>query len=235
MSGDETVLVRAQSIGACYRQSFWRNTPEDYWALKDVSFELVQGETLGIVGRNGAGKTTLLQIIAGISEPDRGEIDRGDARATLLSLNAGMQDNLTGRENAVISGMLLGLSRREISDHLDDIAEFSELGAFFDRPVASYSAGMRARLGFSTAIQLDPEVLLIDEILGVGDAPFRAKCMEVLSQRLRSDRTVVLVAHGMDVIRTLCDRALWIEDGVARAIGPASDVVGAYQRALAPP
>lgn len=227
-------VVRARAVGVCYRHSVWRRSPDDYWALKDVSFDLQRGETLGVIGRNGAGKTTLLQMIAGIIRPDAGEIELGGTRATLLSLNAGWQDNLSGRQNAVISGILLGMRKSEIQDRLPEIAEFAELGQFFDRPVATYSAGMRARLGFATAIQLDPEILLIDEILGVGDMQFRAKCLDVLTERLKSDRTVVLVAHGLDVVERLSSRVLWIEDGKSRALGPAEEVVHAYRHSNRP-
>ncbi len=185
-----------------------------------------------MVGRNGVGKSTLLQVIAGIIDPDQGSIDLGGTTATLLSLGAGMQDTLTGRENAMISGMLLGLGRDEIRAKLPAIAEFSELGEFFNRPVNSYSAGMRARLGFSTGIQLQPDVLLIDEVLGVGDAKFRAKCTKLLTERMESEQTVVLVAHGPEMLARLCDRVLWIDEGVARKLGEAESVLEEYIDAL---
>lgn len=200
------------------------------WALRDVSLELYQGETLGIIGRNGAGKSTLLRLLAGIIRPDRGELINYGYRATLLSLQVGFLDYLSGRENIVLSGLLLGMHRREIEDRIDDIIEFSELGDFIDEPIQSYSSGMRARLGFATAFYVDPDVLLIDEVLGVGDAEFVAKSKAVMRERIRSDKTVVMVSHSAQVIRSLCDRAVWIEKAETRAAGPTVEVLEAYER-----
>ena len=146
-----------------------------FWALKDVSFDLYPGESLGVVGRNGCGKSTLLKILAGITRPDKGSISGEPLSATLLALQLGFLPYLTGRENAMLSGMMLGLTRSGIAERIEAIAEFAELGDFFDEPIAEYSAGMRARLGFAVAFQLDPDILLIDEVLGVGDAQFRER------------------------------------------------------------
>lgn len=225
-------LVKATNLGCFFWQPQGLFKRSKFWALEDVSFDIQQGETLGLVGRNGAGKSTLLQILAHIINPDRGKIERGPYRASLLSINAGLQPNLTGRQNAVLSGMLLGLSKKDIAKRLEDIAAFSELNDFFDRPVNTYSSGMRARLGFSTAAQLDPEVMLIDEIIGVGDLPFRQKSRKVIEDRMRSDRTVVIVSHDNKLIRDLCDRALWIENGHTHALGPAKSVMDDYVAAV---
>lgn len=202
--------------------------------LSDVSLSLGRGNTLGIVGRNGAGKSTLLRLIAGIIKPDKGTVSCFGLRASLLALNAGVLPHLSGRDNAVMSGMLLGLSRRSIEGLLDRIKEFSELGEYFDQPVSTYSTGMRARLGFSTALQVDPDIILIDEILGVGDAEFRLKSRQALREKILSDKTVVLVSHEQAAIRALCDRVLWIEQGRVQELGPVEEVMGSYLKALQP-
>lgn len=214
--------------------SYWRRTGlfrgESYWALRDVSFTLYRGESLGVIGRNGAGKSTLLQLLAGILSPDRGRMINHGVRTALLSLQIGFLPYLTGRQNAVLSGILLGLDRCEVEDQLEEIRTFSELGEFFDQPIHTYSSGMRARLGFAVAIRLEADVLLIDEVLAVGDAEFRKKSAEVLTDKIRSDKTVVLVSHNTGTLRQLCDRAVWIEDGVSRMEGPVDEVLKAYEQ-----
>ncbi|TVR64839.1 MAG: ABC transporter ATP-binding protein [Candidatus Competibacteraceae bacterium] len=214
--------------------SYWRRAGwlrgEPYWALRDVSFTLYRGESLGVIGRNGAGKSTLLHLLAGILSPDRGRLINHGVRPTLLSLQIGFLPYLTGRQNAVLSGILLGLSRREVERQLDEIQAFSELGEFFDQPINTYSSGMRARLGFAVAIRLEADVLLIDEVLAVGDAGFRKKSTEVLKDRIRSDKTVVIVSHNTGMLRQLCDRVVWIEDGVSCMEGPVGEVLEAYER-----
>jgi lipopolysaccharide transport system ATP-binding protein len=204
-----------------------------YWALKDISLDLYHGETLGIIGRNGVGKSTLLRVLSGIIVPDRGRVANVGISASLLSLQVGFIPQLTGRENAVLSGMLMGLHRREVEEKMDAIIEFSELGSFFDQPVRSYSVGMRARLGFSVAIQTDPDVLLIDETLGVGDAAFQKKSSEAMREKIRSNKTVVLASHMTQTVRDLCDRVVWIENGTARLEGNTEAVVSAYLRSAA--
>jgi lipopolysaccharide transport system ATP-binding protein len=202
--------------------------------LSDVSLSLERGKTLGIIGRNGAGKSTLLRVIAGIVKPDKGTVSCFGLRASLLALNAGVLQHLSGRDNAMMSGMLLGLSRRSIEGRLEQIKEFSELGEYFDQPVSTYSTGMRARLGFSTAIQVDPDIILIDEILGVGDAEFRLKSRQALREKILSDKTVVLVSHEQAAIRGLCDRVLWVEQGRVRQLGPVEEVMPTYLEAMTP-
>lgn len=199
-----------------------------YTPLKDISFDLRSGETLGIIGQNGAGKSTLLRMIAGIVEPDGGQIINRGAKVSLLSLGVGFIPNLSGRENAMLSGMFLGLSKREIQERMDAIIEFSELGEFIDRPLRTYSSGMRMRLSFATAIQINPDVLLIDEVLGVGDEQFRAKSKEEMKKLIKSNKTVVLVSHNIAVIRELCDTLIWIDDGGVRLNGDTPYVLEEY-------
>jgi len=203
------------------------------WALRGVTFDVFAGETLGVVGRNGAGKSTLLRLLAGIVGPDRGRVEKRHAgRASLLSLQVGFLPQLTGRENAILSGMLLGLRRREVLARLGAIAAFAELEAVIDDPISTYSDGMRARLGFATALHADPDILLIDEALGTGDAAFHEKSAAAMRARIRSDRTCVLVSHDAATIRELCDRCVWIENGVVAASGAPDEVLGAYEAAL---
>ena len=221
------------NVGLSYerRQGLLRR--QRFWALEDVSFTIRHGETLGIIGRNGAGKSTLLRLLAGIIAPDRGQIVHHDVRASLLSLQAGFLSHLSGRENAVLSGILLGLSRQQVIDRLDDIIAFGELEDAIDETLNTYSAGMKARLGFSVAIQADPDVLLVDEVLGVGDAQFRKKSSAELRRRIRSDKTVVLVSHNLDMVRDLCDRAVWINDRRSFLEGPVETVLKEYETIFA--
>ncbi|HEB78489.1 MAG TPA: ABC transporter ATP-binding protein [Methylothermaceae bacterium] len=192
--------------------------------------ELKAGESLGVIGRNGAGKSTLLQLLAGILAPDQGRLINHGVRVSLLALQLGFLPHLSGRDNVFLSGMLLGLRRREIARRFDWIVEFSELGGRIDDPVHTYSAGMSARLGFSIAFQASPDVLLIDEVLGVGDAPFRHKSATALRERiLARDHSVVLVSHDAQTIRQLCDRAVWLVKGETRAIGPVDEVLERYE------
>lgn len=201
-------------------------------ALKDVSFDLFHGESLGIIGRNGAGKTTLLRLLGGITRPDRGTIINNGYKTSLLSLQAGFDTQLSGFYNAIISGMLLGFTREEVKAKLYEIVTFAELEEFIDQPVRTYSSGMKARLGFSVAFHLDPDVLLIDEVLAVGDADFQKKSLAVMKEKIRSNRTIVLVSHSVGAIRQLCDRTVWIEEGVTRAEGDTESVLQAYEEFL---
>ncbi|MEA1052535.1 ABC transporter ATP-binding protein [Lamprobacter modestohalophilus] len=222
-------VVSLQNIGVAFnRQRRLFAKPHLLWVLKDVSFDLYRGETLGVIGRNAAGKSTLLRLLAGIIKQDRGQLINGGYSAALLSLQAGFVPYLTGRQNAILSGILLGLRRREVEERMPRIIAFSELGDFFDEPLGTYSTGMRARLGFSVAFQVDPDLLLIDETLGVGDEAFNRKSTRAMHDRIRSDRTVVLVSHSAGTIRSLCDRAIWIDQGVVRMQGDAREVSDAY-------
>ncbi|MBB1518691.1 ABC transporter ATP-binding protein [Aquipseudomonas guryensis] len=227
MSGKK--ILEAKNVGICYRQRAGFLRYDHYWALKDVSFDLRAGETLGVIGANGAGKSTLLRMIAGIVEPDCGELWREPGTtASLLALNVGLKNELSGRENAIISGLLLGMSLAHIKSLLEDIHKFSGLGAFFERPVGSYSTGMRARLGFAVAIHADPDILLIDEVLGVGDQNFKDKSHKAMKQKISSNKTVVLVSHSMDAIKSLCDRVIWIHEGKSIICDEANYVTNGY-------
>ncbi|MHA6491671.1 ABC transporter ATP-binding protein [Pseudomonas borbori] len=227
MSGQ--VVFEARNVGLSYRQRAGVLRFNNFWALDDVSFILRAGETLGVIGANGAGKSTLLRLIAGIIDPDRGHLWRHPHKtASLLALNVGFKPELSGRENVVIGGLLLGLRLQQIKSLLDKIHEFSELGDFFERPVGTYSTGMRARLGFAVAIHADPDILLIDEVLGVGDQSFKIKSHEAMKQKIGSNKTVVLVSHSMEAIRELCDRVLWIHEGKSILCGPSDEVINAY-------
>nr|WP_301300857.1 ABC transporter ATP-binding protein [Pseudomonas citronellolis] len=206
---------------------------EKFWALQDVSFELHEGETLGLIGGNGAGKSTLLRVIAGIVEPNHGRIQRHKRLvASLLALNVGFKTDLSGRDNAIIGGLLLGLSARQVRARLDEIREFSGLENFFEQPVASYSTGMRARLGFSVAMHADPDILLIDEVLGVGDQTFKDRSQQAMQEKIRSNKTVVLVSHSLEAVSKLCDRVLWIEKGKSIDCGATDEVLGHYDRVI---
>jgi lipopolysaccharide transport system ATP-binding protein len=224
-------LFLLRGVGVCYpapRRRF-RRVGEPYWALSNLSCEVRRGEVLGVIGRNGTGKSTLLRLLAGILAPDRGQLDGTSASASLLSLKVGFAPHLTGRENATLSGLLLGLSRAEIRSRMDAIIDFAELRDWIDRPLATYSSGMAARLGFATAFQIDPDVLLIDEVLGVGDASFTAKSGALLRERLHAGKTAVLVSHNLAAVRELCDRVLWLEGGLARAEGKTDAVLAEYE------
>lgn len=198
--------------------------------LDGVSLKLFRGQTLGIVGRNGAGKTTLLRLMAGVIAPRSGQVLRDPSvRCSLLSLGLGFQPNLTGSDNAQLAALLQGASREEARDCLESVKEFSGLGASFNEPVKTYSAGMKARLGFATALQTQVEVLLVDEVLSVGDLDFRKKAYAAMRERLVSDQTVVLVSHSEQQIAETCDSAVWIENGQLSAYGDVDEVFGAYR------
>jgi len=222
-------ILSLRNVGLAFKRRISHFRWGDFWALKDVSLDLFHGESLGIVGRNGAGKTTLLRVIAGIYKPDRGQILRNGLSASILSLNVGFSPLLSGRENAILSGLLQGLRREQIESCIPDIIEFSGLGDFFDEPLLTYSSGMRARLGFSVAMNVDPDILLLDEVLGVGDVEFKEKSAEALRQKILSDKSVVLVSHSPNRVRKLCDRLVWIEDGQTRATGAVDDILGQYE------
>lgn len=220
--------MSVRHIGVRYAASAFSSKGRVYEALRDVSFDLYRGESLGVIGRNGAGKSSLLRVLRGIIQPDRGEIIRYTDRISLLSLQVGFDLHLSGRDNAVLSGMLLGMKRRAIIQRLPDIEAFSELGEFFDQPLHTYSTGMRARLGFAVAVNLDTDVLLLDEVLSVGDTAFRDKSAAVMEECIRSEKTVVLVSHSPATLAKLCNRAVWIEDGISRMEGDVMPVLAAY-------
>ncbi len=202
---------------------------EYFEAVKGVSFDVEKGQILGIVGKNGSGKSTLLRAIAGIFSPDEGTIDLHGNSISLLSIGVGFQNSLTGRENIYLSGMLLGFSRELIDEKIDEIIEFSELGQFIDRPVKSYSSGMYSKLAFSITAILETDIMLIDEVLSVGDAKFKKKSYAKMKELIsKEDRTVLIVSHSSDTIKSLCDNVLWIHDGEMKMYGTTAEVLPKY-------
>ena len=210
-----------------------RNKDETFWALKDVSLDVNEGEVLGMIGRNGAGKTTLLKILSRITRPTSGWAEIHGRVGSLLEVGTGFHPELTGRENTFLSGAILGMSRTEIARKFDEIVAFAELERFIDTPVKHYSSGMYVRLAFAVAAHLEPEILLVDEVLAVGDINFQKKCLGKMGEVARAGRTVVLVSHQLNQIRRLCQRVVWIDDGQIRRNGPTHEVVSAYESAMA--
>ena len=213
--------------------SFFRRPKEEsFWALKDVSIEVHEGEVLGLVGRNGAGKTTLLKILSRITRPTTGWAEiRGRVRS-LLEVGTGFHGELTGRENTYLSGSILGMGKREIDRKFDEIVAFAEIDKFIDTPVKHYSSGMYVRLAFAVAAHLEPEILLVDEVLAVGDMNFQKKCLGKMGDVARQGRTVVLVSHQMNLMRRLCQRVVWIDNGQVRKTGETHQVISAYESAM---
>jgi lipopolysaccharide transport system ATP-binding protein len=201
---------------------------ETLWALRDISFEVAPGETVGLIGRNGAGKSTLLKVLSRITPPTEGRIEFRGRVGALLEIGTGFHPELTGRENVMLSGAVLGMSKAEIGRKFDDIVEFAGIPKFLDTPVKRYSSGMLVRLGFSVAAHLEPEILLVDEVLAVGDADFQKKCLGRMDELGASGRTVVFVSHSMPSIVRLCDRAILLDHGRVVEDGPAHRVVGRY-------
>ncbi|MCS7161757.1 MAG: ABC transporter ATP-binding protein [Bacteroidia bacterium] len=249
------LAIRAVGLGKAYRRSgevryntlrdrlshyFWR--PWDlfrqtrsvlFWALREVSFEVKQGEVLGIIGRNGAGKTTLLKLLSRLTEPTEGYAEIYGRVSSLLEVGTGFHEDLTGRENIYFNGILLGMKRNEIKRKIDAIIEFAGIKDFIDTPMKKYSPGMRARLAFSIAAHLEPEILLVDEVLAVGDIEFQKKCLGKMEEVSKgSGRTVLFVSHQMNLIKQICHRTMWLEGGRLQAIGPTLEVVDAYEKAL---
>jgi len=202
---------------------------EYFEAVKGVSFEVEKGKILGIVGKNGSGKSTLLRAIAGIFSPDEGDINLHGHTISLLSIGVGFQTMLSGRENIYLSGMLLGFSREQIDEKIDEIIEFSELGDFIERPVKTYSSGMYSKLAFSITAILETEIMLIDEVLSVGDAKFKKKSYAKMKSLIENkDRTVIIVSHSSETLQKLCDNILWLHDGEIKMMGTTEDVLPVY-------
>lgn len=225
-------VIRLKDVGFYYQLRKGYFFSEKFWALKSISFTLFKGESLGIIGRNGAGKSTLLRLLSGIVAADKGEVVNYGYSTTLLSLQAGFIPYLTGQENTLLNGLLLGLDKRFILENMEEIKNFSGLGDYFEQPISSYSTGMRARLGFSIAFQLDPEVMLIDEVLGVGDEEFRVKSTKKMLERIKSEKTVVLVTHLPSIVKEICDRAVLIENGESVIESSTDDVLEYYTELL---
>ncbi len=201
---------------------------EEFWAVSDVSVDVPEGESLGIIGENGSGKSTLLKCVAGILIQDKGTIAVQGRLASLLEVGAGFHPDFTGRENIYLNGAILGLPRRYITTILDDIVSFAELEQFIDNPVKTYSSGMYMRLGFAIAVNLDPDIMLIDEVLAVGDEAFQRRCMERINAIRAEGRTLVFVSHALESVRAICDRCLWLDHGAARMLGGVDSVLAAY-------
>jgi lipopolysaccharide transport system ATP-binding protein len=249
-----TVVIHGEGLGKRYRRgvrvdsglrhslerlvrspfsAFRRSPGETFWALRDVSLEVREGEVLGLIGRNGAGKTTLLKILSRITRPTTGWAEIHGRVGSLLEVGTGFHSELTGRENTFVSGAILGMRRAEITRKFDEIVAFAELEKFIDTPVKHYSSGMYVRLAFAVAAHLEPEILLVDEVLAVGDINFQTKCLGKMGDVARAGRTVVLVSHQLNQIRRLCHRVVWIDAASVRQDGPTHEVVSAYESAMA--
>lgn len=226
-------LLHVSSAGVAYPAGgvFSRRR---HWALEDVSFDLNDGEVVGVIGRNGAGKSTLLKLLAGIIRPDRGTVwQKPGVRASLLALQVGFLPELTGEENAVLSCVLLGMTRKAAKARLGSIAEFAEIEAAMSEPLATYSSGMRARLGFGVALAAAPDVLLVDEVLGVGDAPFRRKSAAMLRERMAGGQSAIVVSHNVNTLRDLCSKLVVIDKGRSVLFGPMDEVLPRYEAMVA--
>lgn len=228
MSAVDVVLDR---VWKAYRLGT-RRRAEMFYALQDVSFDVPRASSFGIIGRNGAGKSTLLKLLAGITAPSRGRIEIHGRVAALIEVGSGFHPELTGRENVFLSGAILGMRRREIAEKLPSIVEFAGVEPFIDTPVKWYSSGMYVRLGFAIAAHLEPEVLLVDEVLAVGDAEFQLKCLERIRELQGQGATILFISHDLTAVEQLCDRAVLLEKGQVAAIGDPSDVVSIYHRQL---
>ncbi|WIF96086.1 ABC transporter ATP-binding protein [Caminicella sporogenes] len=242
------IAIKAEKVNLKYRfirnvnikheiiRSFFKKNRKDrevkeVWALKNLSFEIESGQTVGVIGSNGSGKTTLLKVIAGVFKPDSGELKLNSDSVSLLTLGAGFQNELSGYENIYISGLLLGLTREEIDNKIENIIEFSELGDSINNPLKTYSSGMKSRLAFSISSQIEPDILLIDEVLGVGDQAFKEKSYKRMQELiLDRNRTVVLVSHSKSTIKNLCDKVLWIEKGEYMGYGETEEILKEYDK-----
>ena len=202
--------------------------PQEFWALRDVSLAIGEGEVVGLIGRNGAGKSTLLKILSRITEPTEGEAHLYGRVASLLEVGIGFHTELSGRENIYLNGAILGMSRAEIRRKFDEIVEFAEVEKFLDTPVKRYSSGMYVRLAFAVAAHLDPDILIVDEVLAVGDVAFQQKCLGKMRSIHAQGKTVIVVSHNMSTVGSLCHKVIWLSDGAVKAVGPTHDVVGKY-------
>ena len=204
--------------------------PKEFWAVNNVSFELKRGECLGLIGRNGAGKTTLLKMLNGLIKPDAGRIEMRGRVGALIALGAGFNPILTGRENIYVNGSVLGLTKKEIGAKLDEIVDFAEIGDFIDTPVQNYSSGMAVRLGFAVASSLDPDILLVDEVLAVGDTAFQRKCLQKMMKYVDQGGSIILVSHNMHLIQSVCNRGIFLDHGQVRMAGTETEAIAAYHR-----
>ena len=237
-------MIQAENVSMCYRMTYDRVKSikeylvqmvqgkikyEKFWALRGVSFDVKKGEVLGIIGHNGAGKSTLLKVISGILKPTNGHVTVNGTVVPMLELGSGFDFDLTGRENIFLNGAILGYSEDFLKEKYAEIVEFSELGQFINVPLRNYSSGMVMRLAFSVATVVNPDILIVDEILAVGDADFQAKSKKRMLELMGGGTTVLFVSHGLDQIREMCDRVLWLEHGEAQMLGITKDVCDAYE------
>jgi lipopolysaccharide transport system ATP-binding protein len=227
-SADGAFKIKHLLTGRLFRKRF-----ESFWCLQDVSFEVARGQTIGIIGPNGSGKSTLLRLIGGVGRPDKGDLSVNGRIGALLDLGAGFHNDLSGRDNIFISGVIAGLTRRQVSERFDDIVSFAELESFLDNPLRTYSSGMRMRLAFAVATHIDPDILLIDEILSVGDLTFQSKCLERVNRFKRQGCTMLLVSHDNGQVEKFCDAVLWLKKGKVNAYGPPKEVIRAYSEEMA--
>ena len=205
---------------------------EDFWALKDVTFDVPSGSTFGLIGSNGSGKSTLLKCLANIYFPNKGSITHFGKLAAMLEVGSGFHTELSGRENIFLNGSILGMSKKEITRKFDEIVDFSGVEQFIDQPVKNYSSGMYVRLGFAIAINVDPEILVVDEVLAVGDSEFQEKCFQKFRDFRKAGKTVILVSHSMGAVEEMCDQAAWINQGQLMAVGDAESTIQAYKDSL---
>ena len=239
MSSDP--IIRCDGVGKAFRLfmhrndqlkqtlfGHWRKFYKEHWVLRDVSFTVERGECVGIIGRNGAGKSTLLQILCGITEQTHGHTEINGRLAPILALGAGFDNDLTGRENALIGGAILGLKKAEVLERMESIAAFADIGDFFHQPLKMYSAGMFARLSFAICAHSDADILIVDEALSVGDAAFGAKC-DAYIKNFAKRGTILVVSHDLTTLEALCDRLIWIDDGTIRAVGTPSELIPEYR------
>jgi lipopolysaccharide transport system ATP-binding protein len=230
----EQTMLR-ERVASFLKNPFARETvvTDTLWALRDVTFGIQQGEVVGIIGRNGAGKSTLLKILSKITNPTSGRVMVRGRVASLLEVGTGFHEELTGRENIFLNGSILGMKRREVEGKLDQIIEFAGIERFIDTPIKRYSSGMRLRLGFAVAAHLDPDVLIVDEVLAVGDAGFQKKCLSVMEDLRKGGRTVLFVSHNMAAVENLCSRGIWIDSGRVRQDGATHEVIQSYLSSFA--
>ena len=205
---------------------------EDFLALKDVSFDVPSGSTFGLIGSNGSGKSTLLKCLANIYYPNQGSITHHGRIAAMLEVGSGFHQELSGRENIFLNGSILGMSRKEVTRKFDEIVDFSGVEQFIDQPVKNYSSGMYVRLGFAIAINVDPDILVVDEVLAVGDAEFQEKCFRKFSDFKADGKTVILVSHSMGTVESMCDHAAWLDRGTLRVVGESKSTIAAYLQSL---
>lgn len=218
----------AKLLRTAVREAVRGKDSREFFALRDVSFRLTEGEAMAIVGRNGAGKSTLLSIVAGLTEPSEGEVNVRGRVAALLELGSGFHHDLTGRENVRLNASLLGISRKRTEEAFDRIVEFADIGDFINEPIRTYSTGMVMRLAFSVAVNVDPDILIVDEVLGVGDQGFQAKCHDRLFEFKRAGKTLLFVSHSTGLVSQMCERALWLDRGRLVMDGEVGEVTAAY-------